>query len=159
MAKRGTLQDEIKQSRPFRSSSQEATLGILRSADILRHRLDSVLRPAGVTRQQYNVLRILRGAGPGGLPTLAIGERMVKRSPGITRLIDRLAARALVCRESVLGDRRRVQCRITDEGLELLASLDAPVDAADTDVLSMLDGDETRTLIELLDRIRVAHEP
>ena len=84
------LKREIRQNRPFRSRSQEASLGLFRTADLLRRRFHAVLEPKGITQQQYNVLRILRGAGDGGLPTLTIAERMVERTPGITRLLDRL---------------------------------------------------------------------
>ena len=84
--KASALQREIGQKKPFRSSSQEAVLGILRTADVVRRFLARVLEPYDVTPQQYNVLRILRGSGAEGLPTLTIGERMLEDSPGVTRL-------------------------------------------------------------------------
>jgi DNA-binding MarR family transcriptional regulator len=108
--------------------------------------------------QQYNVLRILRGAGPAGLPTLTIVERMMERTPGITALLDRLEAKGLVERDHGLEDRRQILRRITRKGLDLLTSLDRPLDRMDDQVVGCLDDDETARLIELLDRVR-NHQP
>ncbi|MEM7581773.1 MAG: MarR family transcriptional regulator [Acidobacteriota bacterium] len=155
MAQRSSrLEDEIHQTRPFRSTSQEAALSLFRTADIIRRKFSQVLEPKGVTQQQYNVLRILRGAGEDGLNTLAIGERMVERTPGITRLIDRLEKKSWVERQRAPGDRRCVVCRITPSGLQLLAELEAPMNDADDQALSMLSQSEQEQLVELLDRIR-----
>ena len=151
------LQREIRQRRPFSSSGQEATLGILRTADVLRRFVARVLEPYDVTPQQYNVLRILRGAGTDGLPTLTIGERMLEDSPGVTRLIDRLVAKGLVDRARSTEDRRQVLCRITSAGLDLLAGMDEPMTGSDEDALKMLTVDEQKQLIRLLDRIRAGH--
>jgi MarR family transcriptional regulator, organic hydroperoxide resistance regulator len=152
------LQREIRQKRPFRSPSQEAVLGLLRTADVVRRFLARVLEPYDVTPQQYNVLRILRGAGAEGLPTLTIGERMLEDSPGVTRLVDRLIAKGLVTRERSREDRRQILCRITPPGLDLLARIDEPMDARDEDALGMLTPDEQKELIRLLDRIRARHQ-
>jgi DNA-binding MarR family transcriptional regulator len=149
-----SIHEEIKQSKPFRSLSQEAYLALLRTADDLRRRVSLVLEPAGITLQQYNVLRILRGAGDAGLPTLAIGERMIERTPGVTRLIDRMEERGWVRRERCVDDRRRVWCRITENGLRLLEPLDAKVNAVDDSLQEVLDPQELAALIEQLDRIR-----
>ena len=153
------LQREIGQKRPFRSSSQEAVLGILRTADVVRRFLARVLEPYDVTPQQYNVLRILRGAGDEGLPTLTIGERMLEDSPGVTRLVDRLVAKGLVSRARSREDRRQVLCRIAPPGLDLLAQIDGLVDAQDDAALGILTLDEQKVLIRLLDRIRAHHQP
>src|SRR6476469_10714438 len=99
----------------------------MRTADLLRRLIGAVVEPRGITAQQYNVMRILRGAGEQGLPTLEIAERMIEQTPGITRLIDRLEAKKLVARERCATDRRQVFCRITAAGLALLAKLDEPV--------------------------------
>jgi len=152
------LQREIGQKRPFRSRGQEAVLGILRTADVVRRFLARVLEPYDVTPQQYNVLRILRGAGDEGLPTLTIGERMLEDSPGVTRLIDRLVAKGLVSRARSREDRRQVLCRIAPPGLDLLAQIDGLVDASDDDALGMLTPDEQKELIRMLDRIRTHHQ-
>lgn len=151
------MQAAIKQTKPFRSLSQEAALGLLRTSDLLRRAFAEVTAGSDLTMQQYNVLRILRGAGAEGLPTLEIGERMIEQAPGVTRLLDRLEAKRLVRRERCLHDRRQVFCHITDEGLALLATLDAPVDEADDAAMSGLTRAETKTLIALLDKIRAAH--
>ena len=158
-AAHGTLREEIRQTRPFGSLAQEATLGLFRTADLLRKRVAEVIEPSGVTQQQYNVLRILRGAGREGLPTLAIADRMIERAPGITRLIDRLVKKGLVQRERLAGDRRCVQCRITEEGAVLLASLDGTVDDVDEQLLGMLSYADQARLIELLDQIREGLRP
>lgn len=93
-----SLQAEIQQTTPFRSLSEEAILSILRTADLVRTAITDLLAPAGITMQQYNVLRILRGAGEAGLPTLAIGDRMIESAPGVTRLLDRMEAKSWVSR-------------------------------------------------------------
>jgi MarR family transcriptional regulator, organic hydroperoxide resistance regulator len=112
------------------------------------------IEPHGITTQQYNVLRILRGAGPNGLPTLSIAERMIQRAPGITRLLDRLESRNLVERSRCAEDRRQVICRISPAGLELLAGLDEVVDRIDGEALGMLTEAQQEQLLELLDAIR-----
>lgn len=147
------LQQEIKQ-RAFRSSAQEATIAILRTADVLRRRIAGVLEPHGITMQQYNVLRILRGSFPDPLPTLEIGERLIEQTPGVTRLIDRLEEKGLVRRARCTEDRRLVHCWITPAGLELLAELDPVADATDERLAGSFDPGELRQLIGLLERVR-----
>lgn len=149
-----SLQCEIRQTRPFRSKGHEATLGILRTADLIRRRLTEVIEPHGVTMQQYNVLRILRGAGEEPLPTLEIADRMIEQTPGITRLLDRLEAKSLVARERCPHDRRLVHCRITPDGLELLERMDDAVHAADDEMVEMLSAAELDALTGMLDRVR-----
>ncbi len=148
------LQDELRQTRPFRSKGQEAFLALLRTADLAKNRFSDLFETEEITFQQYNVLRILRGAGERGLPTLEIGERMIERTPGVTRIVDRLERKGWVTRDRGIEDRRRVWCRITDAGLELLARLDDPVDATDDLIFSELGDDDLDALIELLDRVR-----
>ena len=97
-----------------------------------------------ITLQQYNVLRILRGAGDEGLPTLDIAERMIEHAPGVTRLIDRLEAKGLVRRQRPADDRRQVLCVATAAALALLEQLDAPMDRADREALGMLDAGPAR---------------
>lgn len=145
---------EIKQTVPFRTRSQEATIAILRTADVLRRRISAQMEPHGITQQQYNVLRILRGARGKPMPTLEIGERLIERTPGITRLLDRLKEKGLVRRERCTDDRRQVHCFITPAGLELLAALDEQVDAGDDIIGQVLSDDELAALVEYLDRIR-----
>ena len=148
------LQKEIRQTKPFRSKRQEAALGLLRTADGIRRLIDGVLEPYGVTGQQYNVLRILRGAGPEGLPTLDVAERMIEQAPGVTRLLDRIEAKGWAARNRCTKDRRRVFCTITPAGLKLLSRLDAPMDSLDDLALGSLSDSDVETLTRLLDQAR-----
>lgn len=155
----GRLQREIRQNRPFHSKGQEAFLSLLRTGDLVKHRFHQLLESAGVTFQQYNVLRILRGAGSEGIPTLEIGDRMIERTPGVTRLLDRLEAKDLVRRERCPQDRRKVLCFISPKGLGLLSSLDAPVMEADEAVFQGMAEEDLDTLIRILDRLRDQIDP
>ena len=153
-SKSSRIQREIQQRRPFKNRRQEAAVALLRTVDVVRRRMARTIEPAGITLQQYNVLRILRGSGDGGIATLEIARRMIEQAPGITRLLDRLETKRLVRRQRCPSDRRQVLCWITGEGLELLGRLDVTVDRADADALSALDAEEIVRLIELLDSIR-----
>lgn len=139
--------------------SKEAFVALFRAADRLRAVSAAIFEPHGITGQQYNVLRILRGAEPEGLPTLTIAERMIERAPGITRMIDRLEAKGLVARERCGVDRRCVYCRITKQGLDLLARLDQPVDEGNRAAFAALNRQELQQLIVLLERVGTACEP
>ncbi|HXH11891.1 MAG TPA: MarR family transcriptional regulator [Alphaproteobacteria bacterium] len=150
----GQLRDAITQQRPFESLEQEALLNVLRTADVLMQRLTAVLKPFKLSHSQYNVLRILRGAGPDGLACREISERMISRDPDITRLLDRLEARGLVARTRDQQDRRVVMARITPEGLRLLEALDEPIAAVDRQQFQHLGEQRLRTLIELLELAR-----
>ncbi len=142
----------------FRSREQEAAVGLLRTADAVKRHFSGVIEPHGITLQQYNVLRILRGAGPDGLPTLSVGQRMIEHTPGVTRLIDRLEKKNFVVRVPCPTDRRRVYCRITEEGRTLLAELDEPINRADAQAVSVLAPSDLDSLIELLNRVRSSHQ-
>jgi DNA-binding MarR family transcriptional regulator len=148
------LQKEIRQTKPFRSPAEEAMLGLFRTTDHARRTLTSVVEPHGLTLQQYNVLRILRGAGPSGLPTLEVAARMIEQAPGVTRLLDRMEAKGLVRRERCLDDRRQVLCFLTPEGGRHLAALDEPMFEAAQRVMSKLPRKDVRALIRLLDELR-----
>jgi DNA-binding MarR family transcriptional regulator len=148
--------EEIKQTRPFATKSQEAYVALLRTADDSKRHLGELLEPAGVTLQQYNVLRILRGAGDEGLPTLTVAERMIERTPGVTRLIDRMETKGWVERRRCTQDRRRVWCKITPAGLDLLDSLHRPIESVDHVFEEALEPDELEQLVDYLDRLRAA---
>jgi DNA-binding MarR family transcriptional regulator len=148
------VQREIQQTRPFHSIGAEAVIGIMRTASLIERRINAIVIREGISQQQYNVLRILRGAGTRGIPTLEIRDRMVDVSPGVTRLIDRLEKAGHARRDRSSPDRRHVMCHITTQGLALLARLDAPVRAYDDAAVKILTADETRELIRLLDRVR-----
>jgi len=149
-----TLQREIKQTRPFATQTQEVALSLLRTADLVRRSVTAIVEPHGITPQQYNVLRILRGAGREGLPTLDIAQRMIEQTPGITRLIDRLETKKLVLRERCPTDRRQVFCRITKDGLVLLDRLDRPIRDSEENALGGLSPTQLTQLVSLLDRAR-----
>ncbi len=138
-------------SRPAR---EEVIPEILKTAGIVRRRIARLLDPFGITPQQYNVLRILRGAGPEGLPTLDIGDRLLEETPGITRLIDRMEAHGWAARERSREDRRLVRCRLTPQGAELLDRIDPVVEAAPAEVLSGMGEEDAEVLRRLLAAIR-----
>ncbi|MCL4820390.1 MAG: MarR family transcriptional regulator [Vicinamibacteria bacterium] len=153
------IRQEIRQRRPFPSRGQEGAVALLRTADLVRRFVAAVLEPHDLTLQQYNVLRILRGAGAEGLPTLEVGVRMIEQAPGVTRLLDRIEAKGLVSRERCPHDRRQVTCRITPAGLALVARLDQPVLEADDACFSKLSAKELDKLIQLLDAVRSSLHP
>jgi DNA-binding MarR family transcriptional regulator len=152
----GTIRDEILQKKPFASAADEAVVTLLGTADRVRTALSRVVEAHGITLQQYNVLRILRGAGEEGLPTLDIAARMIEHSPGITRLLDRLEAKKLVRRARCPQDRRQVLCHATGSARRLLADLDGPVADAGRRALALLDPSRTAELIRLLDAVRAS---
>ena len=129
----------------------------MRTADLLRRQMAALVEPFGITVQQFNVLRILRGGGPDGLPTLEVGARMVEETPGITRLLDRLEAKGLVRRQRCAKDRRQHLCWISEQGLGLLASLDEPVVKSSKEALKGLTRGEQLALVRLLEQVRAAH--
>ena len=149
-----SLQRELRQNRPFRTGAQEAVLALVRTADLVRRHAASVVEPHGITLQQYNVLRILRGAGDEGLPTLQVAERMIEQTPGVTRLLDRLEAKKYIRRERCRMDRRQHLCWLTPEGARLLDQLDAPMLAAHDRSLKGLAALDRQRLVSLLADIR-----
>ena len=144
------IRTEIKQSRPFRSLEAEAFLSLLRSAEKLQARVAAMLKPYGLSPTQYNALRILRGAGKKGLACSEIGERMINRDPDITRLLNRLEGRGLVKRSREQKDRRVTTARITAGGMDLLKSLDRPVDEFQRRLLGHMGVQRLKRLIQLL---------
>ena len=148
-----TLSDLIQQTR-FASPAHEAVLNVLATDAYLGGQMSDTLAPFGVTQAQYNVLRILRGHHPDRYACSEIAERLLDRTPDVTRLLARLESRGLVTRARAEHDRRVVEVGITDGGLELLQRLDAPVDATIERVTSHLTGAELATLSGLLERVR-----
>src|SRR5437667_5150744 len=149
-----SLGKEIKKVRPFDSPEQEAFLNLLRTADVLAGEIGEVFKPAGLSATQYNVLRILRGAGLEGLPCGEVASRMITRDPDVTRLLDRMEKRHLISRSRAQKDRRVVCARITPAGLKVLQELDPVIDAAHRKQLSHLGADRLKQLIELLEAAR-----
>jgi len=136
--------------RPRRTLEAEAYLELQRTADVLTRAVNERLRPDDVSPTQFNVLRILRGAGPDGLACREIAERMLTRDPDITRLLDRLERRGLVARAREKRDRRIVRTRITAGGLRLLARLDDPITELHVGQLGHLGSAKLRALVRLL---------
>jgi DNA-binding MarR family transcriptional regulator len=150
----GKIYDDLKQSKKFADPRQEAVISLLRTADVLRGRIEAALLPHGVSPEQYNVLRILRGAPGHRLPTLEIASRMITRSPNITRLIDKLVQKKLVSRCDHESDRRVVVVKIAPKGLELVNGISADVDDLDARGLASLTKAQVESLIEILDAVR-----
>jgi DNA-binding MarR family transcriptional regulator len=149
-----SIQSEIQQTKPFNSLEEEAIVALQRTADRLHWRLSEMLKEHGLSPTQYNALRILRGARDEGRACSEIAERMINRDPDITRLVDRLERRGLVKRSREGRDRRVITTRITPAGLELLESLDRPVEDFNRKMLGPLGEQRLRTLIQLLDAAR-----
>jgi DNA-binding MarR family transcriptional regulator len=133
-------------------------VALLKAADALAADADQLMKSNGLTSAQYNVLRILRGAGPEGLPCNAIGERMISRDPDMTRLLDRMEKRELITRERQTEDRRVVKAGITDEGLKLLKKMDAPIRELHKSQFTQMTSARLKTLMELLSEV-VAQAP
>ena len=152
------LQHELRQRRPFQSVAHEAVVGLMRTADLVRRHMTALVEPHAITLQQFNVLRILRGAGDEGLPTLEVAERMVEQTPGVTRLLDRLESKELVRRQRCPKDRRQHLCWITPKGAAILQKIDALTLRAHEDSLKGLKQKDRETFIRLLDAIRAAHQ-
>lgn len=148
------LAQELKKRQPFERPEEEVYLNLIRSAEWLGHDSDRLLKQYGLSEATYNVLRILRGAGGDGLPCQEIGVRMVTRVPDITRLLDRLEGRNLVQRNRTQRDRRVVLVSITPQGLELLASLDQPVNEQSIRQFAHMTREELGELNRLLEKAR-----
>jgi DNA-binding MarR family transcriptional regulator len=144
------LQEEIKQTKPFRTLRQEAQLNIVRTANVLSEGFEQMLKPHGITGTQYNVLRILRGAEPEGLCRNDVSQRLLNRMPDATRLLDRMEEAGLVTRERSESDRRVVTTRITRKGRSLVDSLDEAADAQHEKALGHLTEQQLKSLVRLL---------
>jgi DNA-binding MarR family transcriptional regulator len=148
------IQAEIQQSKPFNSLEDEAGVALQRTADRLQWRLSEMLKGFGLSPTQYNALRILRGAGAEGRSCSEIAERMVNHDPDITRLVDRLERRGLVSRSREGRDRRVITTRISPAGMELLTTLDRPVEEFGRKMLGPLGEKQIRALIQILQAVR-----
>ena len=145
----------IKQER-FASPAQEALLNVVVTANGLMSELTAAMQPFGVTPSQYNVLRILRGSHPQALTCSDIGERLLDRTPDVTRLLNRLERAGLIHRCRADHDRRVVEVSITDAGHALLERMSEVVEAEIRRLAANLSDDELRMLSELLERMRAA---
>lgn len=154
----GQLQREIGKAGPFDSAAQEAFLNITRTHAVLAADIKAAFREHNLSESGYNVLRILRGSGPDGRPSQRIAPDMVVQVPDITRLVDRLETQGLVERRRCEVDRRIVYVVITQQGLDLLGSLDEPLMKLHRDQLAHMTDDELLQLSELLAKARTRPE-
>jgi DNA-binding MarR family transcriptional regulator len=150
----GGLRAELKQTRPFKSLEEEVHLNIMRTAALLDHALQQALKPYGITPTQYNVLRILRGAGADGLCRNEVGDRLVTSVPDVTRLLDRMEEMGLIARQRAEIDRRYVRTTISREGLAVLDRLDPQLSRIHQQMLGHLDRQRLKSLVELLTAVR-----
>lgn len=150
------LQQEIRQGKPFRGPEHEAVLSIARTAALLEHNTAEALKAHGLTPTQYNVLRILRGAGPEGLGRNEVRDRLIAPVADATRLLDRLVDMGLVVRARGGEDRRVVRSRINARGLALLKELDGVMDALHLRQVGHLGAGKLRQLSALLAEAREA---
>jgi DNA-binding MarR family transcriptional regulator len=141
-------------SKAARLHAKDAFLAIVRTTDWLTRGSAELLKSRSLTGAQYNVLRILRGAGPGGLACGDVSSRLITREPDVTRLLDRLEKRGLIARTRSEEDRRVVVTRITAEGLDVLAALDEPVAELHLDQFRALTDDQVVELTRLLELVR-----
>jgi len=133
-------------------------VSVIRTADAFTRGGEAVLKPAGLSGTQYNVLRILRGAGEGDLACREIGDRLISRDPDITRLLDRMESRGWIARSREVKDRRVVKTRITADGSRILHDLDEPVQNLHRKQLRGLSGKQLRHLLLLLEQVRAQAE-
>lgn len=151
-----TLRTELKMAKPFKSVEEEAILSIARTAAVLEHSGAEALKPFDLTITQYNVLRILRGAGSEGLCRNEVGERLVTKVPDVTRLLDRMEAAGLIVRQRGSEDRRVVATQITEKGLKLLEKIDRELPAIHARQLGHVSQKRLRELISILEEVRNA---
>lgn len=152
----GGLQQTIQQERPFHSLQHEAYLSILRTAVELSHTTDKFLKRFGVSQAQFNVLRIVQGAGTEGLGRNEIAERMVTVTPDMTRLLDRLEAAGLVIRKRDREDKRHTSTTITAAGRKLLQEVEEPLMQLHRKQFSQLGTKQIRPILAALEAVRVS---
>ena len=144
------LQAELQQSVPFASMKEELWLNLLRTTAQVGHVLEQKLRPYGLSATQYNVLRILRGAGEKGLCQYEIRNRLVAQVPDVPRILDRMEKAGWIQRVRATGDKRMVLSTLCPKGLELGTQLDAPMLAMLAQMFPELDDEAQQRLNELL---------
>ena len=149
-----SLREEIQQRRAFTSIQEEALLSVFVTGDLLSRGLHEMLRTHGLTLAQYNVLRILRGAGKDGLPLMKVARRMIVRYPNITRLTDRLETEGWIRRERSTRDRRVVRTFVSATGLEMLSRINGEIDQLTCHLMRGAEIDQLERLIEILTAVR-----
>jgi DNA-binding MarR family transcriptional regulator len=149
-----SLSADLRQGKPFDSLQQEAFLSVARTAAVLQGELDPVLAQHDLSLNQYNVLRVLRGAGENGLCRNEIRDRLITRMPDASRLLERMEASGLIRRVRSTADRRLVNTTLTEAGLRLVSELDAEVAQVHARQFAHLTPSQLRTLVELLSQTR-----
>lgn len=152
----GKLAAELRQTKPFASIEEEALLNLARTHEFVQQQMAEFFKQFQLTATQYNILRILRGAGKDGISCSQAAERMVTSDPDITRLLDRLATRHLIARERSREDRRVVITHITTEGLDLLKTIDRPLAEFVKKLVGHSGRERLEQLIEILESMRSA---
>ena len=153
---RTTLQQDIHQHEPLANQEAVVLRSVLRTAAMVEHAIDEILKPYGITRTQYNVLRILQASGRVGLCGREIGERLTCPVPDMPRLLERMAEAGLICRERDPADRRLVTTQLTNVGYHLLVTVTPVLEERMQQWVGQLSDDQARTLIESLDAVRAA---
>lgn len=144
------MSSPAKANRHLPPLEDQVFVAVLKTADYLSQQAEQFLKSQGLTGTQYNVLRILRGAGPDGLPCRCISERMISHDPDMTRLLDRMEKREWITRERQKDDRRVVKARISQSGLDLLKRLDYPVHEMHRRQFEHMSATKLKRLAELL---------
>ena len=145
-----TLQDEIKQGKPFSNVRQEMWLNLQRTSAQLTHYFEQKLRPFGLSPTQYNVLRILRGAGASGLCQYEIGARLVAQVPDVPRILGRMEKSGWVERVRGAEDRRMMLVSLTESGAALLGQMDGAVEQMGAGLFVQMTEEDMQRLNELL---------
>ncbi len=145
-----TIQEEIKQTRPFPTLEEEAIVSLARTAAVVETASTDLMKNYGLTVTLYNVLRILRGAGPGGLCRYEVRDRLITPEPDVTRLLDRLEKGGYVMRERNVMNRREVKATITQRGLDLLDEIEGPLRKLHDEQVGHMNEQDLRDLIRLL---------
>ncbi len=148
------LQDEIKQRAPFGSVREELLLNLLRTAAAVTHVQEQMLRPHGLSQTQYNVLRILRGAGAPGLCQYEVGQRLVAMVPDVPRILSRMERAGWVMRARGVEDRRVVKVMLTADGRALVDRLDETTRAMGQTLFPAMSEREVEQACELLAKAR-----
>lgn len=147
-----TIEEEIQQSK-FKSPHQKAVLNLLFTANWIQNKQRELFEPYGITNQQYNILRILRGQHPKSISGAEIKNRMLDKNSDVSRLLDRLIGKKLIVKTQCPEDKRASNISIDTSGLELLQKLDADINNLDKQLI-LLSKEEAIQLSSLLDKCR-----
>ena len=145
------IEDEIKQQK-FKTPLQKAVLNLLYTTSWMQGKQKEIFKPFGITLQQFNILRILRGQHPNSTSATEIKSRMLDKNSDVSRLLDRLLAKKVITKRVSSNDKRAADVNLTEEGLELLRSIDKRQTQLDSVLL--LSDDEALMLSDLLDKSR-----